>query len=66
MSYVYDDSDANDRKIIELTTGYGGNQPLPKNQVATRLGISPAQVTRRTERIAQKLQMLEEDLKETF
>jgi hypothetical protein len=66
MSYVYDDSDANDRKIIELTTGYGGNQPLPKNQIATRLGISPAQVTRRTERIAQKLQMMEEDLKETF
>jgi DNA-directed RNA polymerase specialized sigma subunit len=66
MSYVYDDSDADDRKIIELTTGYGGNQPIPKNQIATRLGISPAQVTRRTERIANKLQAMELDLKETF
>ena len=66
MTYVYDDSDTLDRKIIEFTTGYGGVEAMPKNQVATRLGISPAQVTRRTERIAQKLQALEEDLKNTF
>ncbi len=66
LTYVYDDSDTIDRKIIELTTGYGGVQALPKNQVAAKLGISPAQVTRRTERIAQKLQTLEDDLKETF
>lgn len=66
MTYVYDASDAIDRKIIEMTTGYGGTQAVPKNQVAVKLGISPAQVTRRTERIAQKLQALESDLKDTF
>lgn len=66
MTYVYDDSDTLDRKIIEYTTGYGGVQSMPKNQVAAKLGISPAQVTRRTERIAQKLQGLEENLKDTF
>ena len=66
LSYVYDDSDTLDRKIIEMTTGYGGVTTLPKNQVAARLGVSPAQITRRTERIAQKLQGLEEDLQTTF
>lgn len=66
LTYVYDDSDTVDRKIIEMTTGYGGATMLPKNQVAEKLRISPAQVTRRTERIAQKLQMLEADLNETF
>lgn len=66
LTYIYDDSDAMDRKIIELTTGYGGVQVMPKNQVAERLGISPAQVTRRTERIAQKIQAIEEDLNSTF
>ena len=66
LNYVYEDSDTIDRKIIELTTGYGGVTSIPKNQVAAKLSISPAQVTRRTERISQKIQALENDINNTF
>ncbi len=64
LEYVYDESDATDRQIIEHLTGYGGTQQLPKHLVAARLGVSPSQITRRSERIAQKLQAMEQDLKE--
>lgn len=64
MEYLYDDLDYRDRRIIELTTGYGGSEVLPKNVVAQRLGISPSQVTRRSEEIARRLEALENDLQE--
>lgn len=64
LEYVYDDSDATDRQIIEMLTGYGGTSMLPKNVIAQRLGVSPSLVTRRSERIALKLQEVERDLKE--
>lgn len=66
LDYVYDDSDYVDRKLIEYTTGYGGTAVLSKHQAAAKLGISPAQATRRTERIALKLQDLERDMETTF
>ncbi len=62
LEYLYDDSDATDRAIIEHTTGYGGQQMMQKNEVAAKLGISPSQVTRRSERIGQRLLELEKDL----
>jgi DNA-directed RNA polymerase specialized sigma subunit len=65
LEYVYDGSDRMDRKIIEMTTGYGGSPILQKNQIAQRLGISPSQVTRRTARIGEKLQDLDRELEET-
>lgn len=64
LEYVYDESDATDRKIIEMLTGYGGGNTVPKHLVAQHLGVSPSQITRRSERIAQKLQEMEYDLKE--
>lgn len=64
MEYVYDESDATDRKIIEHLTGYGGSEQLAKHVIAQRMGVSPSQITRRSERIAQKLQQMEQDLKE--
>lgn len=64
LEYVYDESDATDRKIIEMLTGYGGGNQVPKHLVAQHLGVSPSQITRRSERIAQKLQAMEYDLKE--
>ena len=66
MEYVYDGSDAIDRKIIEFTTGYGGNKMFNKQEIAARLRISPSQVTRRTERIARKVQDMESDIDEVY
>lgn len=66
LEYVYDGSDATDRKIIEMLTGYGGTEMLPKHVIAAKLGVSPSQITRRSERIALKLQEMEQDLKEVI
>ncbi len=65
LDYVYDDADRIDRMIIEHTTGYGGRQALPKNEVARILGISPAQVTRRAQRISDAVQQMEAGLHQT-
>lgn len=59
LEYVYSESDPVDRKIIEHTTGYGGSQMLSKKDTAMKLGVSPAQVTRRSERIGIKLQEMD-------
>lgn len=64
LEYVFDESDATDRQIIQMLTGYGGTDMLPKHLVAQKLGVSPSQITRRSDRIAQKLQQMEADLKE--
>jgi DNA-directed RNA polymerase specialized sigma subunit len=66
LEYVYDESDQLDRKIIEMTTGYGGVTMLQKNQIAIKLGISPSQVTRRSERIGVKLQEMDQDITSTY
>ena len=66
LEYVYDEADHVDRKLIEMTTGYGGAPVVSKSEAAARLRISPAQVTRRTERIGRKIQALEQDLEATF
>lgn len=66
LEYVYDDADQIDKKIIEMTTGYGGVTMLQKNQIAAKLGISPSQVTRRTERIGMKLQEMDQDITSTY
>lgn len=64
LEYVFDESDATDRKIIEHLTGYGGTPMLPKHALAQQMGVSPSQITRRADRIARKLQEMEQDLKE--
>lgn len=66
LDYVYDDSDMIDRKIIEMTTGYGGTPILSKKDIAIRLGISPSQVTRRSDRIGLKIQEMDQQMEETF
>ncbi len=66
LEYVYGDADQLDRKIIEMTTGYGGTTMMQKNQIALKLGISPSQVTRRSERIGQKLQEMDQDITSTY
>lgn len=64
LEYVYGESDATDRQIIERLTGYGGTPQMAKHLIAQHLGVSPSQITRRSERIAQKLQAMEQDLRE--
>lgn len=66
LEYVYDEADALDRKIIEMTTGYGGTTVMQKNQIAASLGISPSQVTRRADRIGQKIQEMEHGINSTY
>jgi len=66
LEYVYDSSDATDRRLIELTTGYGGTPIMSKTQAAAKLGISTAQVTRRTARIGEKLNEMENDIQQSF
>lgn len=66
LGYVYDGADLTDRKIIEMTTGYGGSEILSKKDIAARLRISPSQVTRRSDRIAAHVQELDRAMEEVF
>lgn len=66
MEYLYGELDYVDRRIIDMTTGYGGTEMLPKNVIAQRLGISPSQVTRRSDAIAKRLQAMEDDLQSAY
>jgi DNA-directed RNA polymerase sigma subunit (sigma70/sigma32) len=63
--YVYGDLDYTDRKILEFKTGYGGSPILPPKEVATRLKLTPSQLTRRSARIALKMQEIEDALTQT-
>jgi hypothetical protein len=64
LEYVYDESDVIDRKIIEHTTGYGGAEMMSKFDLAKKLGVSPAQITRRAERLGHKIQEMERQAQE--
>lgn len=66
LEYVYDGADHTDRKIIEMTTGYGGTPILSKKDIAERLGVSASQVTRRSERIGKQLQDMDLQMEETY
>ena len=59
MDYVYDESDKTDRQIIEMLTGYGGKPVMNKMQIAAVLRLDPAQVTRRSQKISNRVQELE-------
>lgn len=61
LSSVWHESDALDRKIIEMKTGFGGrHQPMAAVEVATQLGLTPVQVSRRAARISAKLDQIME------
>jgi DNA-directed RNA polymerase specialized sigma subunit len=55
MGYVYHESDYVDRKILEHKTGYGGADVLNGAELAAKLKISPAQVTRRAAKLTYKI-----------
>jgi DNA-directed RNA polymerase specialized sigma subunit len=62
LDYVYADADPIDKQLIELTTGYGGKEPISAADAAKRLKLSPVQVTRRRAKLALKLQEIERGL----
>jgi hypothetical protein len=66
LEYVYDGSDKVDRRIIEMTTGYGGGPVMSKKDIADRLGISASQVTRRSERIGRQLQEMDTQMEDVY
>lgn len=53
--YVYHESDYVDRKILEHKTGFGGAPVLNGAEIAKKLGISPASVTRRSAKLTYKI-----------
>lgn len=56
LSSVHMESDKIDRQIIEMKTGFGGRyKPMISEEVASRLGLTPVQVSRRSKRIAAKV-----------
>ncbi len=59
LTAVWQEADAIDRKIIELKTGFGGRHvPITSEEVASRLSLTPVQVSRRSARMAAKLDAL--------
>ena len=64
MDYVYNDSDRIDRKILEYTTGYGGNKPLENQEILKKLGLTDVQLSRRKQRLSLRMKQIMEDLEE--
>jgi len=65
LDMVWDESGKKDRQIIEMKTGYGGkHQPMEPKDIAVNLGISPVELSRRSARIAAKLDELVEALEQ--
>lgn len=60
--YVYNDSDLNDKKIIEYTTGYGGSKVLSSKEIMAKLKLTPVQFTRRKARLSQRIMQIVNDL----
>lgn len=50
---VFASLDDRDKKIMELKTGFNGNEPVDNMTVAKRLGVSPAFVSQRSAKISQ-------------
>ena len=63
MDYVHHDSDYIDRKILEHKSGYGGAELLSPAAVAQKLGLTPSQLSRRSAKLALKINDLEQSMK---
>lgn len=63
VDYIYHDADHVDRRILEHKTGYGGAEILEPAVVALKLGLTPSQLSRRSARLALKINDLENALK---
>lgn len=59
INFVYHDLDSIDQVIMEHVLGLRGKPVLPKQEIARRLGVSPAAVSQRAARIQEKLDQRE-------
>lgn len=66
VDYFLQGADPVDRKIFEWRTGYKGQKILPTTEIARRLNLTPAALTKRGQRISYRLQGLLADLEKTF
>ena len=64
QDYVYADSDRIDRKLMEYVLGYGGKTPLSNQQIMEKLQLTPVQLTRRKQRIAERMKSIIENLED--
>lgn len=62
LEYIYHDLDHTDRKILEMKTGYGGGPVLDPKSIALQLKLSPTQLSRRSQRITNKLNSIQASL----
>lgn len=67
LHYIYTESDKTDRDIIEMKTGFGGKfDPMAPKHIAKQLKLTPSQLSRRSARLAYKLQQYESALEEVI
>lgn len=64
MDYVYNDSDRMDQKLMEYVLGYGGKPTLDNKQIMDKLQLTPVQLTRRKQRIADRMKEIIENLEQ--
>lgn len=64
MDYVYHDSDRMDQKLMEYVLGYGGKPVLSNKEILDKLQLTPVQLTRRKQRIAERMKAIIENLED--
>jgi DNA-directed RNA polymerase specialized sigma subunit len=64
--YIYDELDRTDKKIYEWSTGYGGVRKIPRSEMARKLRMSEAAVSKRASRIATKFNQDREMFRREF
>lgn len=62
LDYVYNESDRNDKKLLEYTVGYGGAPVLDPKQIMQKLKLTPVQLSRRKARLSMRINEAIEDL----
>ena len=65
-SVIYDELDDIDKRIYEWSTGYGKGEKLTGQEIAQRLKISPAAVSKRYAKIANKFAQDRETIKRSI
>lgn len=54
---VYDSLTARDKAIFDWKTGGHGKQAIPNQEIAKRLGVTPALISQRSQQIAEQIQL---------
>lgn len=65
-NYIYDSLDRTDKKIYEWTTGYGGSKQLSRSEMADKLRISEAALSKRISKISAQFNRDRELFKREF